>query len=53
MKGGKAESGQPNNPIKRTQAIRPSQVIGAVDGPFGQRNLFSTETSAMRSKLRP
>jgi len=27
----KAESGQPNNPINRTQAIRPSQVIGALD----------------------
>ena len=28
--GSEAESGQPNNPINRTQAIRPSQVIGAL-----------------------
>ena len=35
--GFKAESGPPNNPINRTQAIRPSQVIGALCGPFGIR----------------
>ena len=32
LQSSKAESGQPNNPINRTQAIRPSQVIGALAG---------------------